>query len=82
MTLKRVYRVKRNLYIYRVRNFLLYPMWAIINNSHPMLTQRSRYVLWDCGAKQTNIPYGAKQTPTPGSGINFDTICNDLHPTM
>nr|CAN62768.1 hypothetical protein VITISV_033946 [Vitis vinifera] len=24
----------------------------------------------------------AKQTPTPGSGIGSDTICNDPHPTM
>ncbi|RVW18805.1 Retrovirus-related Pol polyprotein from transposon RE1 [Vitis vinifera] len=36
----------------------------------------------DYEAKQTNTPYGVKQTPTPGSGIGSDTICNDPHPTM
>ncbi|RVW56884.1 hypothetical protein CK203_078495 [Vitis vinifera] len=45
-------------------------------------TQRPRCVPWDCGVKQTNTPYGAKQTPTPGSGIGSDTICNDPHPTV
>nr|CAN78911.1 hypothetical protein VITISV_004521 [Vitis vinifera] len=47
-----------------------------------MQTQRPRCVSWDCGVKQTNTPYGAKQTPTSGSGIGSDTICNDPHPTV
>ena len=38
-----------------------------------MQTQRPRYVPWDCGAKQTS---------TPGLGINLDIICNNSHPTV
>ena len=35
--LKHVYLVKRRLYIYRVRNFLSYPMWDITNTPHAAL---------------------------------------------
>ena len=80
--LKRVYFVKRSLYIYSVRNILSYPMWDITNTPPLMQTQRPHYVPWDCGAKQTNTPYGVKQTPTPVLGIGSDTICNDPLSTM
>ena len=29
--MKLVYKIKRNLYIYSVMNFIFYPMWDIIN---------------------------------------------------
>lgn len=35
MTLKRVYRIKKSLYIYDSKNFLPYPMWDITNPPSP-----------------------------------------------
>ena len=42
-------------------------------------TQCPHCVQWDCGVKQTNTLYEAKQIPTSGLRISFDTICNNLH---
>ena len=82
MALKHVHLVKRSLYIYSVRNFLPYLMWDVTNTPLPMQTQCPRYVPRDYGVKQINTHYGAKKTPTPGSGIGSNTICNDPLPTM
>ena len=48
----------------------------------PMKTQHPRCIPWDFGVKQTNTPYGGKQTLTPKLEINSDTICNDLLSTL
>ena len=64
-----------------VKNFFFYLMWDVTKHP-PMYTQRLRSVLRDCGIKQTNTPYGAKQTPTPESRIDFNTIYNNPHLTM
>ena len=42
-----------------------------------MQTQRPHCVTQDYGVKQIDIPYGVKQSPTQGLGIDFDTICNN-----
>ena len=75
--LKRVYLVKRSLYIYSARNFLSYPMWDITNT----LPCRHNVLVVSHGIARSNrqTPLtGSNKPPTPGSGIGSDTICNDL----
>ena len=53
-------------------------MWDITNTPHVDTTSS----LCPMGLRGQTNKYQAKQTPTPGLGIDSDTICNDLHPTM
>ena len=81
MTLKRVFKVKRDSYFYSVKNFLLYSMWDITNTPHADTT--SSLCLMGLRDQQTNKhPLQAKQTLTLGLEINSSIIRNDLHPTV
>ena len=72
--LKRVYLVKRNLYIYSVRNLLSYLMWDITNTPFPHVdTTSSLYPMRLLGQTDKH------PTPTPGLGIDSDTICITTH---
>ena len=74
--LKRIYLVKRSLYIY-IASGSFSPIWCGTSQTPPMQTQHPHCVPWDYGVKETNTSNGAKQTPTPKSRISSGTICND-----
>ena len=59
MTLKHVYKVKRNLYIYIVKNFFLYLMWDI-TIALLMQIQCLCCVSQDYEAKQIDTPLDLK----------------------
>ena len=74
--LKRVYLVRRSLYIYSARNLLPYPMWDITNT----LSCKHNVLVVSHGITGPNRQ--SQTNPHIGSQINFDTICNDPHTTM
>ena len=70
-TLKRVYLVKRNLYIYSVRNFLSYPIWDITNTS-PCRHNQTRF-------KAVMAHLGTKRIISIWLGVGRYTLSADQH---
>lgn len=66
MTLKLVYIVQKDLYLYSTNNFFSFLMWDITDI--PIQKQCPCCVLWDYEAKLTNTPHEVKQTLHRGQG--------------
>ena len=70
MAVKRANKVEMSSYLYSAKKFLPYPMWDVTNT--PMQTMGLQSQM-----DKHSLQGQTKQTPTSGSGIGSDIICND-----